>query len=500
MTIDLLGSIWLGLSTALAIDNLIYCVIGVTLGMLVGVIPGIGAISAISMLFPITFYLDPIGALVMLGGIFYGSAYGGSTAAILLNLPGTPSSAITCIDGYPMSRQGRSGVALFMTAIASFAGASLGILILMLFSPVIVSFARHFGSAEYFMIMALGLMLASVISSAAPLKGIAAIFVGMAVGVVGTDIYTGTERYTFGILGLSDGVGLVALAMGLFGVSEVISSVGKVDVTNVNARVTLKSMIPTRRDWRMSLLPILRGSAIGSFIGTLPGISGTIAAFMAYAVEKKAAKEPERFGKGAIEGIVSPEAANNAADQTAFIPTLTLGIPGSATMALMLGVLMVHGITPGPSLITQNPELFWGLIMSFWIGNLLLLILNIPLIGLWIRILLVPYHILYPLVLIFVCVGVYIVSSNAVDVVTVLIFGAIGYLMQLFGFPAAPMLLGFVLGPMMEEHFRRAMILSDGQFSIFVSRPLSAFLFAVTLAVLLAGIWSQFRRRRQALL
>lgn len=494
MPTDLLANVALGISTALSPENLLYCALGVTLGTLIGVIPGIGALAAISMLFPITFHLDPLAALVMLAGLYYGTVYGGSTASILLNLPGTPVSAVTCLDGFPMAQQGRAGVALLMTTVASFFGASVGIVVMMMLSPVIVQFALTVGAAEYFSLMVMGLVAASVISSGSPTKGMAMVVLGILLGLIGMDVYTGTPRYTFGWLPLMDGVGLVALAMGLFGIPEVVASIRKVTVGRMNKNISMKSMIPTADDVRRSWLPMSRGSAIGSFFGALPGTGGIVAAFVSYAVEKKVAKEPSRFGKGAIEGIMGPESANNAADQTAFIPTLTLGIPGNAPMALMLGVLMIHGIAPGPLLMSEKPEMFWGLVMSFWVGNILLVILNLPLIGLWIRVLTVPYHLLYPAILVFVCIGVFSVNNSTFDVMTVIVFGVLGYAMRLLGFPAAPLLLGFVLGPMMEENFRRAMLLSRGSFDIFVSRPVSLTFLLITAALLVWTIWSGVRQ------
>ncbi|MGV6874984.1 tripartite tricarboxylate transporter permease [Pseudochelatococcus sp. B33] len=493
---DLLSNLSLGLSIALTSANLAYCFIGVTLGTIVGVIPGIGAVAAISMLFPITFYLDPTGALVMLGGIYYGTAYGGSIASILLNLPGTASSTVTCIDGYPMARQGRAGVALFMTAIGSFVGASIGIIIMMLFSPLIVQIALGFGPAEYFSLMSLGLVAASVITDGSPVKGFAMVLFGILIGIVGTDIYTGAARLTFGVVELMDGVSLVALAMGLFGATEVIASVRSMAGGTVNTSVTMRSMLPTRDDVRRSWFPMARGTAVGSFFGMLPGTGGTIAAFMSYALEKKVAREPSRFGKGAIEGVVAPESANNAADQTAFIPTLTLGIPGSATMALIMGVLMIHGIAPGPRLMTDHPDMFWGLVMSFWIGNVLLVILNIPLISLFVRILTIPYHALYPAILMFVCIGVYTVNYSAFDVLVVVVVTTIGYGMRVLDFPSAPLLLGFVLGPLMEEHFRRAMLISRGSFDIFIDRPLSLAFLAAILALIVWSVWDAYRFKK----
>lgn len=488
------GNIALGLNTAFSASNLFYCFVGVFLGTVIGVIPGIGALAAISMLFPITFHLDPTSALIMLAGIWYGTSYGGNTASILLNIPGTPANAVTCLDGYPMTKQGRGGVALFMTTVASFVGGSIGIVLMMLFAPTIASYALSFGSADYFALMVLGLVAASTISDGSAVKGLAMVVLGIAFGTVGMDLYTGAERFTFGMLELSDGISLIALAMGLFGLAEIITAIRHIDVGGFDKKtVSFRAMKPTRDDMRRSVGPVLRGTGLGSFFGTLPGTGPSVAAFMAYAVEKRVAKDKSRFGKGAIEGIMAPESANNAADQTSFIPTLALGIPGSPTMALMLGALIIHGITPGPQLMTQEASLFWGLVMSFWIGNVLLVILNVPLIGLWVRLLLIPYHLLYPAVLMFICIGVYTVNNNAFDVWLVVFFGTLGYVMRLLDFSPAPLLLGFVLGPLMEEHFRRAMLISRGDLMTFVERPISGTVLALTALLLIWSAWSAYR-------
>lgn len=495
---ELLANLALGLETAMTPVNLFYCFVGVFLGTFVGVIPGIGPLAAISMLFPITFYLDPTAALIMLAGIYYGTTYGGSTASILLNIPGATSAAVTCLDGYPMAQQGRAGVALFMTTIASFVGGSFGIIVLSLFSPMIAEYALTFGPAEYFALMVLGLVAASTIANASPSKGMSMIVLGMLIATVGTDSQSGIGRFTFGSMSLLEGFGISAMAMGLFGIGEILTSVGgirdsKIDTTSAQ----IKNMLPTRDDWTRSWKPAIRGSSIGAFFGALPGTGPSIAAFMAYAVEKRVSKTPERFGTGAIEGIVAPETANNAADQTAFIPTLTLGIPGSATMALMLGALMVHGIQPGPTLIVQQPALFWGLVMSFWIGNLILLVLNLPLIGLWVRLLLIPYHYLYPAIVVFICIGAYSVRANTVDVFMVLGFGLLGYFMRLGDLPAAPLLLGFVLGPLVEIQFRRSMVLARGDFVNVLDRPIAGSVLAMAALMIVWTIISSLRRRRR---
>lgn len=485
---DLLANLAAGFQTALSYEGLLFCFIGVTLGTLVGVLPGIGPLAAISMALPVTFYLDPTSALIMLAGIFYGSQYGGSTASILLNLAGTATSAVTCLDGYPMTKQGRAGVALFITTVTSFVGGSFAILLLIGFAPLVAQFALRFGSAEYFSIMVLGLIAASTLSAGSPLKGLAAVIVGVILGLVGMDVDSGVWRFTLGFIQLTDGISLVAMAMGLFGVAEILNNVGRPPVTVTARDVTLRSMIPTSADLRASLAPTGRGALIGSLIGALPGTGPGIASFMAYAAEKRIAKDPSRFGKGAIEGVAGPEAANNAAVQSAFIPTLSLGIPGDAVMAVLLGALMIHGIVPGPMFLTQQPVMFWGLIASFWIGNILLLVLNIPLIGIWVRILTIPYHILYPAMLFFICVGVFSVRNSPFDIFAVMLFGVLGYFMNLFHYPPAPMLLGFILGPLMEEHFKRELRISQGDFTAFIDRPLSALFLAAGAIILTVGL------------
>lgn len=490
-------NILLGLSTALNGNNLLFCFIGVMLGMVVGVLPGIGPMVAIVLLLPMTFSMDPTAAIVMIAGVFYGGAYGGSITSILLNVPGSASSAVACFDGYPMAKQGRAGVALFATTMASFLGGSIGIIVLMLLAPIIADVAVKFRAADYFAIMTLGLVAASSISIGKPAKSLAMVVLGVLLGIVGTDVNTGLQRFTFGNFELFDGIPLVALAMGLFGVSEVIFSVGATHPTSDPAnKITFRSMVPTRDDVRRFWFPMLRGSAIGSFFGTLPGTGPSIAAFMSYAVEKKVAKDPDRLGRGAIEGVISPEAANNAADQTAFIPTLSLGVPGSPVMAIMLSALLIHGITPGPTLVTEHPALFWGLIMSFWIGNLMLLVLNIPLIGIWVRLLQIPYKVLYPAILMFMCVGLYSVEQSEFHVLVFLGIGALGYVLRLLQFSPAPLILGFILGPMVEENLRRALTVSRGSFATFLERPVSGVVTCVTIALLIWSVWQAVRPAR----
>lgn len=486
-----LENIWAGFHTLLEPAILLQCFIGVFLGTAVGVLPGIGPLATISLLLPVTYYLEPVGAIILLAGIYYGALYGGSTASILLNLPGHAASVVTCLDGYPLAQQGRSGVALFLTAVASFVGGVIGIILLALFSPLIAHVGLLFGSAEYFSLMLLGLVGASAVSTGSPAKGYTMIAIGLFLGTIGTDVNSGVYRFTLGLAPLTDGINIVALAMGLFGVAEVMNNMRAVSTKSVS-KMPLRSMVPTRADVREAIPAMLRGTGIGSILGALPGTGSAISSFMAYSLEKKVSRQPEKFGKGAIEGLTAPEAANNAAAQTAFVPTLSLGIPGDAVMALMLGALIIHGIQPGPRLITEQPELFWSLTVSFVVGNLMLLVLNIPLIKIWVSILKIPYQMLYPAILIFICLGVYSVNNNIFDILTVAVFGIAGYLFIQLRFEAAPLLLGFVLGPMMEENLRRALLVARGNPLTLIERPISGGILVVTVAVLIFPILKKY--------
>ncbi|OXY83343.1 tripartite tricarboxylate transporter permease [Oceanimonas doudoroffii] len=491
---DIFDGLWLGLQAAIQPSMLLYCFIGVFLGTLVGVLPGVGAMAAISLLLPITYYIPSTAAIAMLAGVFYGSQYGGSIASILLNLPGTPSSAVTSLDGYPLAKQGKAGVALFTAMASSFVGSMLGLLMLIGLGSVLSRVGLAFGPAEYFALMLLGLIAASAVGSGSPAKSLAMVVLGLLLGGVGTDVNTGLPRFTFGVPELMDGINLVALAMGLFGISEVITSIRAGETGSINTRFNLRSMLPGRDEVRRSVCPVLRGTAIGSFFGAMPGTGAAIASFISYAVEKKVSREPERFGKGALEGVAGPEAANNSGAMTAFIPTLTLGIPGDVVMALMLGAMMIHGIQPGPLMVSENPAMFWGLIVSFGIGNLMLLVLNLPLIGIWVSLVRIPFSMLYPAILVFICLGVYSVNNNVFDVYVVSLVGAAGYLLAKLGFNPAPLLLGFVLGPMLEENLRRALLLSRGDPMTFVERPLSAGLLFLCVALLSWAAWGALRK------
>ena len=478
--------------------NLVYCFLGAVIGTLIGVLPGLGPVATIAMLLPATYALPPLGGLIMLAGIYYGAQYGGSTTAILVNLPGETSSVVTCIDGYQMARRGRAGVALSTAAIGSFIAGGAGILLLAAFAVPMAKMAFKFGPAEYFSLMVLGLIGAVVLASGSLLKAIGMICLGLLGGIVGTDVNSGVSRFAFNTPELTDGISFVAVAMGVFGFAEIIKNLEQKEHREVfTNKVT--SMFPTRDDFKRMVAPILRGTLLGSALGVLPGGGASLASFGAYSLEKKVSRNSAEFGKGAIEGVAGPESANNAAAQTSFIPLLTLGIPPNAVMALMVGAMTIHNIQPGPQVMTTNPTLFWGLIVSMWFGNLMLVILNLPLIGIWVKLLSVPYKLLYPAILVFCCIGVYSVNSSAFDVLLTAGFGALGYLFVKLGCEGAPLMLGFVLGPMMEENFRRSLLLSHGEFTVFFSRPLSlALLVATALLVLLVALPSMKKKREEA--
>jgi TctA family transporter len=475
-----------------------WSVFGVLLGNLIGVLPGMGALTAISMLLPLTYVIAPVPAILMLAGIFYGSMYGGAIGAILLNLPSHPPHAVTCIDGYPMTRQGRGGAALGVTMMASFFAASVGILIMIFMSPVLETVAFKFGPTEISSIMLLGLLAGATMSRGSPMKGVAMTVLGLFVGTIGTDVISGTQRYTFGINELSDGIDLAALSLGLFGVADFLVTINRKVIQASEAKVRMRDMRPTRAELKQSFLPMLRGTAVGCLFGAMPGTGPTITTFIAYALERKISKTPERFGKGAIEGVAAPEAAAHSKTQVDFIPTMSLGIPGDAVMALLLGALVIKGIQPGPQMITEHPDIFWGLIASFWIGNLLLIVLNVPMIGVWVRLLQVPYRLLYPTALFFIAIGVYSTHNSLFDVLEVAAFGVVGALLLALDFPMAPVVLGYVLGPLLEENFRRAMLLSRGDLSVFVTRPISAWIIAACTLLIAAQVYAWLRRLRVA--
>ncbi len=485
-----------GLTVALQPSVLIYSLMGAVLGTLVGVLPGIGAMAAITLLLPITYYISSDAALVMLAAVYYGAQYGGAVASILLRLPGTPQSAVTTLDGYPMAQQGRAGVALFTAMVSSFAGSMLGIAILVLLAGWLAQLATRFGAAEYTAMMVLGLVAASTVGSGRPAKSLAMVVVGVLLGCVGTDVNSGAQRFTFGQVQLMDGINLVALAMGLFGIAEVIGNIRKAERHGPPGHVSLRQLVPTRADVRRLFAPIARGTALGGFFGALPGTGSTISSFLSYALERRVSRHPERFGHGAIEGIAGPESANNSASITAFVPTLTLGIPGDPIMALMLGALVIHGIQPGPMMLQAHPDMFWGLVVSFGIGNLFLLVLNLPLIGIWVSMLRIPFRWLYPAIVVFVCMGVYSVRGATFDIVMVAGIGAVGYALAVASFSPALLLLGFVLGPLIETNLRRALLISRGDPMTFVERPIAFGFVVATLALLMLPLVRTMRGRR----
>lgn len=457
---EMLSNLALGLSVALSWQGLLYCAIGVMMGMIVGVLPGFGALAAISILFPVTYHVQPQFALIMIAGIYYGTSYGGKITSILMNVPGETDAAIICLEGYPMARQGRAGVALLLTTVAAFCGSAIGILLTIMFSSAISSAALAFDSPMYFALMTFGLFATTAMSDSPPSKSLAMAAFGIILGLVGTDVDSGVDRFTFGLLTLKEGISLVIIAMGVFGVAELIASYNAAALPVRS--VKLRSMLPTSDDLRRIVKPILRGTGVGALFGALPGTGSTISTFIAYGLERGIAKDKSQFKRGSVAGLTSPEAAANSASITAFIPTLMLGVPGSASMALILSMLIVHGIAPGPRLILDHPDVVWGLIMSFWVGNLILVILNIPLIGLWVRLLRIPAAILYPLILMFISIGTYSIRLNVFDVGLVVLAGIFGIGARKADFPLGPLLLGFVLGPLLEEHFRRTLVLSGG--------------------------------------
>jgi TctA family transporter len=492
---ELLSDLALGFSVAFTLNNLAYCLIGVLVGTAIGVLPGVGPLVTIAVLLPLTFGLPPEGSMIMLAGIYYGAAYGGSTTAILVNLPGESSSAVTCIDGYQMARQGRAGPALAISAIGSFVAGCFGTILIAVLAVPLTELALEFGAPEFCSLIVLALITTAVLVHGSMVKGIGVALLGVLFGLAGIDVTSGVDRFTFGVPGLAEGIEFVIVAMGLFAFAEIVRNLEHQEKREVFlTRVT--GLMPTLPDLKRSAGAILRGTAVGSFFGILPGAGQTIASFGAYAVEKKISKHPEKFGTGVIEGVAAPEAANNAAAQTAFIPTLTLGIPGSGTMALMLGALMIQGITPGPRVLTSHPELFWGLIASMWIGNLALVVLNLPLIGLWVSMLKIPYRWLYPIILVFSCIGIYTVNHSQVDVWLMVVFGLLGYVFMKLDCEPAPFILGFLLGPMLEVNFRRAMLLSRGDLSIFVTHPISAGFLIAAVALIILMVFPAIRRKK----
>ncbi len=494
---ELISNLALGFATALSLANLAYAFAGVVIGTLIGVLPGIGPIATLAMLLPTTYALEPTSALIMLAGIYYGAQYGGSTTAILVNLPGESSSVVTCIDGYQMARRGRAGAALATAALGSFFAGTVGTLILAALAAPMVELAFKFGPAEYFSLMVLGLIGAVVLASGSLVKAIAMILLGLLLGLVGTDVNSGVARFSFDIPELADGIGFVSVAMGVFGFAEIIANLEHKGARQVFTDKVGK-LLPTFAEFKEAVPAVLRGTGLGSVLGVLPGGGALLASFAAYTVEKKITRNPKiPFGQGNIRGVAAPESANNAGAQTSFIPMLTLGIPPNAVMALMVGAMTIHNIQPGPQVMASNPSLFWGLIASMWIGNLMLVILNLPLIGIWVQLLKVPYRLLYPAILVFCCIGVYSINNNSFDVTMTAAFGVLGYVFYKLRCEPAPLILGFILGPMMEENLRRAMLLSRGDPTVFFTRPLSLVLLLMAAALVVIVALPQISRKRE---
>jgi len=493
---ELFDHLALGFSVAFTMQNLLYCFVGCVLGTLIGVLPGLGPVATIAMLLPITFGLPPVSALIMLSGIYYGAQYGGSTTAILINLPGESSSVVTALDGHQMAKQGRAGAALATAALGSFFAGTVATFLLALFAPPLAEVALQFGPPEYFSLMVLGLIASVTLASGSVVKALAMIVLGLLLGLSGQDIYTGAPRFTFDLPELADGFDFVAVAMGMFGIGEIIRNLEDESQRSLVA-AKVKSLMLTWPEFKQIIPPVLRGTILGSFLGILPGGGAMLSSFASYSIEKKISKNPGRFGKGAIEGVAGPESANNAGAQTSFIPMLTLGIPSNPVMALMIGALIIQGITPGPNVVTDKPDLFWGVIASMWIGNFMLVLLNLPLIGMWVRLLTVPYHILFPAIIAFCCIGVYSVNNNTFDVYAMALFGVMGYLLVKLDCEPAPLLLGFVIGPMLEEYLRRAMLISRGDPLVFVTRPISATLLALAAAALVVVLLPSVSKTRE---
>jgi putative tricarboxylic transport membrane protein len=494
---DVINNLGLGFKTALTLANLFYCFIGVLFGTLVGVLPGIGPLATIAMLLPITYKMtDPTSALIMLAGIYYGAQYGGSTTAILVNLPGETSSVVTTLDGYQMARKGRAGPALAVAALASFFAGTVATFLLAAFAPPLAEIAFKFGPAEYFALMVLGLIAAVVLAHGSVIKAIAMVLFGLLIGMIGTDVNSGVARFSFDVPELTDGIEFAAAAMGLFGFGEIIANLEQREHREVFTN-KVGRLWPSKEEFRASIWPVIRGTGLGSLLGVLPGGGAVLASFASYAIEKKVAKHPEEFGKGAVQGVAGPEAANNAGAQTSFIPMLTLGIPTTPVMALMVAAMMIHNIQPGPQVMTSNPTLFWGLIASMWVGNLMLVILNLPLIGLWIKLLTVPYRVLYPAILMFCCIGAYSLNNNVFDVYMTIPFAILGYVFKKLDCEPAPMLLGFVLGKLMEEYLRRAMTISRGDPMVFLTRPLSLALLLMAAALLVVVFLPSIAKKRE---
>lgn len=494
---DFLHDLSIGFAVTLSFTNLTYCLLGCLVGTLVGILPGLGPSATMAILLPITLTLEPTTSLIMLAGIYYGAQYGGSTTAILVNLPGETSSVVTVLDGHQMARKGRAGAALTIAALGSFVAGTFATLVIAVGSPALSAFAMQFHAVDYFSLMVVGLITSAALANGSLLKALAMIVLGLIVGTIGVDITSGVYRMTFGVPELLDGISVIAAAMGIFGLGEIIENLVSPGESRAAQKTTFRSLLPTREEFRRSIMPVIRGTALGTILGVLPGGGATLSSFAAYAVEKRISKHPERFGTGEVEGLAAPESANNAGAQTSFIPLLTLGLPSNPTIALMAGAMLIQGIQPGPNVINEQPELFWGLIVSMWVGNLMLVILNLPLIGLWIKLLSVPYKYLFPAIMTFCAIGVFTLSNSSFDVYLMLIFGFVGFVLRRLSCEPAPFLLGMILGPIMEEYLRRAMLLSGGDPLVLIQRPISATLLALAAVLLVFLALPSIRKKRE---
>jgi len=497
MDVDFLNNVVTGFGAALSFKNLGYALLGCFLGTLIGVLPGIGPIPTIAILLPITFGLDPLGSLIMLAGIYYGAQYGGSTTSILVNMPGEAASIVTCIDGHQMAKKGRAGAALAIAALGSFFAGCVGTIFIMAFGPPLSYFAQQFNSPDYFSLMVLGLVTAVILAHGSVIKAIAMVLIGLLLGLVGTDTTTGVTRYTMGISEIWDGIDFLPVVIGMFGVVEIMRNLEQPGMIREAITTKFRELWPSKEEFRQSWPAVLRGTGLGAILGILPGGGPVLAAFASYTVEKKLAKDPSRFGQGAIEGVAAPESANNSASQTSFIPLLTLGLPSNAVMALMMGAMIIQGIEPGAAVMTKRPDLFWGMVASMWIGNLMLLVINLPMIGIWVKLLAVPYRLLYPAVLMFCVIGVYSTNSTFAQIALTAVFSMFGYILYKFGCEPAPMVLGFILGPLMEENLRRSLVISRGDPIVFIDRPISAVLLALTLGAIALIVLPQIRKKRE---
>ena len=494
----LLDSLSIGLSVALSGNSLLFCLIGTLIGTVIGVLPGLGPVATMAMLLPLTFYVEPTQALIMLAGIYYGAQYGGSTTAILLKLPGEVSSVVTCIDGHEMAKKGRAGAALAIAAIGSLFAGTVATLLIALFSPPLTALAQSFGPADYFALMALGLLASIIFSNGDVLRAILMILLGVLLGTIGTDINSGFERYVFGVPQLREGLTFIVVSMGIYGIAEIVMNLAAPDATKVGVLPRIGKLWPSRQELKEATPAVVRGTAVGAALGILPGGGAMLSSFASYAIEKKVSKKPEEFGRGAVAGLAGPEAANNAGAQSSFIPMLALGIPGNSVMAMLAGAMLIHGISPSPALSTEQPQLFWGLIVSMWIGNIMLVVINLPLVGLWVRLLSIPYRMLFPAIIVLCCIGVYSVNSSTFDIMAIAVCGLVGVILSNLKCPVAPFALSFILSPMLEENFRRAMQLARGDITVFATRPVTSTILLIGAALAVLLIMPSFKRVRSA--